>query len=177
MPASEKRGRKKREMQNPSCGTPSCLPETLGELQTAAIRFDERAYERRMQRTRGMNPLPNPARHSDEGNTNPVPAWRMNARNTNSSWNMGTMATALPRLGPSAPTTDGSTPMELDSTGRRRLTPEEKERRYQLGLCLIYGQKGHLCRECPSYRPHRTYASATPIATAPASQGNDETEG
>jgi hypothetical protein len=147
-------------------------PETLGELQTAAIRFDERAYERRMQRTRETNPPSNPARHIDEGNMNPASAWRTNARNTNSPWRMGTIATALPRLGPLTPATDGSTPMELDATGRRRISPEEKERRYRFGLCLICGQRGHLCRECPSYRPQRTYATVTPL-----SQGNEETEG
>jgi hypothetical protein len=143
-------------------------PETLGELQMAAIRFDERAYERRMQRTRGANAPTASARYNVTEEERPTPAWR--TKNTNAAWNMSTIAATLPP----APATDGSTPMELDSTGRRRLTPEEKERRYQLGLCLICGQKGHLLRECPSYRPHRTYAFA---ATAPSSQENDETEG
>jgi hypothetical protein len=150
-------------------------PETLGELQTAAIRFDERAHERRMQRTRGTNPPP--ARHADAGNANPAQGWRTTTGNTSSPWNRGTMATTLPRIGPPAPATDGSTPMELDTTGRRGLSPEEKERRYQLGLCFICGQKGHRLRECPSYRPYRTYAFATSEATTLLSQGNDETEG
>jgi hypothetical protein len=147
-------------------------PETLGELQIAAIRFDERAYERRMQKTREMNPPPISIRHIDEGNTNPAPTWRTKARSTTPSWKMGTIATALPRLEPPAPATDGSTPMELDATGRRRLSPEERERRYQLGLCIICGQKGHLRRGCPNYRPQRTYAMMDP-----PDQGNEEAEG
>jgi hypothetical protein len=152
-------------------------PETLGELQTAAIRFDERAYERRMQRTRGANVTAAPARYTGAEEGNSTPAWRANTKNTSAPWSMSTMAATLPRPGPTAPATDGSTPMELDTTGRRGLSPEEKERRYQLGLCFICGQKGHRLRECPSYRPHRTYAFATSEATTPWSQGNEETEG
>jgi hypothetical protein len=152
-------------------------PETLGELQTAAIRFDERAYERKMQKIRGANPPAAPIRHTEAGNGSSTPAWRAMTGNTNSPWNMSTMTATLPRPGPPAPAMDGSTPMELDATGRSRTLLEEKERRYQFGLCLICGQKGHFRRECPSYRPQRTYAAVGPATASLGSQGNEETEG
>lgn len=47
------------------------------------------------------------------------------------------------------------TPMEIDAIStrfRKPLTPEEKQRRWELGLCLYCGKKGHIAADCLTLR-------------------------
>ena len=50
---------------------------------------------------------------------------------------------------------NGPTPMELDATRIRfgKLTPEEKSRRRNSGLCLYCGKPGHVASNCPAKKP------------------------
>lgn len=47
------------------------------------------------------------------------------------------------------PSTSGPTPMDLDTVKVRRLTPDEKQRRREQGLCLYCGGKDHFALSCP----------------------------
>ncbi|KAF9176080.1 hypothetical protein BGZ50_001886, partial [Haplosporangium sp. Z 11] len=40
--------------------------------------------------------------------------------------------------------------MEVDALRAKRLTPEEKQRRRDLGLCLYCGGKDHFANACPA---------------------------
>ena len=41
-------------------------------------------------------------------------------------------------------------PMEIGALSKGKLTPEEKQRRFRLGLCLYCGEPGHRAIECSS---------------------------
>ena len=49
---------------------------------------------------------------------------------------------------PQAPSS-GPAPMDLDSIKTRRLTPDEKQRRRDQGLCLYCGEGNHFAQSCP----------------------------
>lgn len=69
----------------------------------------------------------------------------------------------------------GTAPMDL-SSGRRRVSPEEKVRRIREGLCLYCGQAGHVASACPLAAKARTFLNSLQIrggetpAPAPSSQ-------
>ena len=50
--------------------------------------------------------------------------------------------------------------MDIDGTGRARgpLTPEERKRRYDGGLCAYCGRAGHVSPACPNrYQAQGTF--------------------
>ncbi|KAI4885455.1 hypothetical protein NFI96_014403 [Prochilodus magdalenae] len=71
------------------------------------------------------------------------------------SWSLGALSRTSPRA--SAVCTEEE-PMQVDSA---RLTPAERSRRRQEGLCLYCGEEGHLLRNC-STRPRRNLPAAPP---------------
>ncbi|KAI4888293.1 hypothetical protein NFI96_000532 [Prochilodus magdalenae] len=73
------------------------------------------------------------------------------------SWSLGALSRTSPRA--SAVCTEEE-PMQVDSA---RLTPAERSRRRQEGLCLYCGEEGHLLRNC-STRPRRNLPAAPPKA-------------
>jgi len=56
----------------------------------------------------------------------------------------------------------GAAPMDL-SSGRRRVSPEEKVRRIREGLCLYCGQAGHVANACPLAAKAHTFLNSLQI--------------
>jgi hypothetical protein len=54
-----------------------------------------------------------------------------------------------PKPALSTPTPDGTTPMEIDSTGRKVLAASEKQRRFDNNLCMYCGDSNHRVSTCP----------------------------
>ena len=101
-------------------------PATLNELIALAIDVDGRIEERRRERARQTTPLSHSsytAPHLSYPGLTPSPS-----------------PEPTPVRGP------GEEPMQL---GRTRLTPAERMRRRNLGLCLYCGERGHLRDTCP----------------------------
>ena len=101
-------------------------PTSLSELISLALLMDERLRERRQERSRRSSPS-SPPKHV---RPNPLPRRFENPARPSSS---------------SASSSDVE-PMQI---GRSRLTPEERERRFNNRLCLYCGKDGHIIRECP----------------------------
>ena len=66
----------------------------------------------------------------------------------------------------------GIVPMALDAS--RRITPEERQRRMQEGLCAYCAGSGHFARECPNKRPPRLRVAEAVVA--PVLSKNESTE-
>ena len=64
-----------------------------------------------------------------------------------------------------AKTTNPATPKKDDLTNKLgsdgKLTPQERQRRIDRGLCLLCGQSGHMVRECPRSMKARAAATET----------------
>jgi len=56
--------------------------------------------------------------------------------------------------------------MALDAS--RKISPEERQRRMQEGLCAYCAGTGHFARECPNKRPHRLRIAEVYSAVQPA---------
>ncbi|KAG2190784.1 hypothetical protein INT47_000266 [Mucor saturninus] len=127
-------------------------PGTLNELIEACMRIDNRIQERRLERARTNRTYGN--------SYNTANMFRANHH----------QPTINPATRPHQYT--GPTPMEIDATRmapRGPLTPEEKDRRRNLGLCLYCGQPGHMARQCP--------VKSTPMSVhATTEQGKDQVQ-
>ena len=76
-----------------------------------------------------------------------------------------TTAATVPSTTPSASTATGTAPGPMDlSSGRKRLSTEERRRRMEEGRCMYCGGLGHMARECPNAR-HPLRAAETTVTT------------
>jgi hypothetical protein len=120
---------------------------TLQELQETATRLDARLQERRMERNRMMHRSQDPIVASTPMTTNT----RLTIKRSPWASSPAPPAFAAPAARPfqaAIPaSTDGSTPMELDS--QRKLPAEEHERCLKSGLCFNCKGQGHMSRDCP----------------------------
>lgn len=138
------------------------LPETLQEYANLAIRIDRQIYDLK----RGSR-LPS---ESTRDNTKSSQRPHSNARTT------------MPTRGSTAPVVRAQvqvTPRPAATPYRpppHSLSPEERQRRIEKGLCLICGQPGHIAADCPKRRTGPTYSAAvvspTPPATSPQSKNS-----
>lgn len=130
----------------------SPLPSTLEELAVRAIEIDNRFYERR-QEMRGTNNSGASRSFSTKSTSQGV---RPRAHSAPSS-----------TKSPYHTTTDvsGATPMEIDATApRSRLSPQEKQRRKDNGLCLYCGHGGHFATRCPVKSSQSSFQPRTKVA-------------
>lgn len=113
------------------------LPGSLEELAGRAIEIDNRLYERRMERKvqSGIPASNNPRSLRSNGHGSGTHRTRSNSSPPSLRSPIGTPSTA----------------MEIDATApKKRLSPQEKQRRKQEGLCLYCGKAGHFAPNCPS---------------------------
>lgn len=105
---------------------------TLEELISIAIRLDNRLAERRRERVvrRSVPTLYPPQTRQPPSAAHPPPE----------------PSPAAPPS-PTVPAPTSEEPMQL---GRMRLSPEERQRRLRLGLCMYCGQAGHIVALCPT---------------------------
>jgi hypothetical protein len=104
-------------------------PKSLTEAISRAVRCDNRLFERRSERQQ---------------------TFRFRPEQTYAS------VVATPTQVPRPSSMDCPTPMEIDSTTRRRgpLSDAEKQRRWANRLCLYCGGPGHIALSCP-HKPKR----------------------
>lgn len=108
--------------------------KTLEELISLAIRLDNRLAERRRERAVRKSVPPPPLYVHQPRQPAPV-----------DHPSPGPSHAASPAPAPPALSTEE--PMQL---GRMRLSPEERQRRLRLGLCMYCGQPGHILALCPA---------------------------
>lgn len=127
-------------------------PSTLAQLSAAALRIDSRQFERLLERKSESPAQPQGPRMPRNPAAYPFPpSPRPNATPTPSP---------TPRAAP-VPSSDGSTPMELDliqphqSRLRGPLSNEEKQRRRELNLCLYCASPNHRVPTCPLAPGHQ----------------------
>jgi hypothetical protein len=71
-------------------------------------------------------------------------------------------------------------PMDIDGARPRfrPLSPEERQQRWNLGLCMYCGQPGHIAISCPNKGPGvRNRASSTLLAETAEQSENDLAQG
>ena len=78
-----------------------------------------------------------------------------------SSWRNDGAFTARPRSLENHST--GPEPMQIDAVRFKTLTPEEKKRRMEEGLCLYCGEAGHKAGNCPNKQNRRTVKTRSAI--------------
>lgn len=128
-------------------------PTTLAQLTSAALRIDSRQFERLLERKSESPALQHTYRAPRYPSAEPPPP------------RPSVTVTAPPVSRPTpAPSSDGSTPMELDliqpypSRLRGPLSNEEKQRRRELNLCHYCASPNHRIQTCPlaPVRPQQT---------------------
>ena len=107
------------------------------------------------------------AAHSSKGGSHPPPAPRL-------PFNPKTPAPMnQPRLQTNQPPSHDPNRMDIDGTGRARgpLTPEERKRRFDAGLCAYCGKPGHVSATCPNrYQARGTFQIPNGFQLVPQSQ-------
>lgn len=104
----------------------------LEELISLSIRLDDRLRERRRERSgRYRYPVPSPHTSSPRQPELPPAA---------SPQEFATTTTSV------TPSPSSEEPMQL---GRMKLTPEERQRRFNQRLCIYCGEGGHILSDCP----------------------------
>ncbi|KAE8244355.1 hypothetical protein A4X13_0g6654 [Tilletia indica] len=130
-------------------------PHTLEEMVALAIVVDNRLMERRMERDVEQ-------RLTSRG----IPSTLANSITTTSSALRSSASSYSPRPPPRLAIT--STPRP-SAPAFPPLTPEERQRRFEDGLCVYCGEPDHIKRDCPK-RPPRPVA-ATRSGPSPSSRG------
>ena len=155
-------------------------PATLRELIDIANKVDIRRHEHRQAIKRSTNTTSMPATRtiankSAENKTKSVPSksWAHPA----STRQAAAPITSKPTL--PMQTSDGTTPMEIDSTGRKVLAASEKQRRFDNNLCMYCGDSNHRVSTCPKVtRINAVFPPAfiTEIDTSDSSSTNDSAQ-
>lgn len=124
-------------------------PATLDALIRLAIQIDNRHYTRSLEKK------------ENAGHTTHRPTPR-----------------PQPRVEPTPPPPPASQqyiPMDLSATNSRRITPQERKRRFDNNLCLYCGQSGHRKSACPSLKAAGGVARAQLAATEEGTADNSDT--
>ena len=132
-------------------------PDTLTAMKDVALRFDARLNARHLERqASGSNPS---TTRASAPATRPPAVQQTVSTPIPSTPNPPPAATPA-RLNIPAVTADGTVPMELGSRQGWHLTPAEKQRRKELGLCNYCGGPGHRAFNCPKAPPSRSQGQA-----------------
>jgi hypothetical protein len=134
-------------------------PTTLVELMSAATAHDSRIHERLLERKANQPFAPALSRNSStNSNVPPTPS----RTPTPSAPVVRPAPRAIPNPQVPATSTDGTTPMLIDSGrfGSRAISAAERERRRAENLCFYCGQPGHTLYTCPVKPPPRTFSSS-----------------
>jgi hypothetical protein len=117
-------------------------PSDFDEYQELCVRIDNRLYERKLE-TKGT-------RTNNNSNNNNHKKEKDNNKNNSSSGNRPSYPNSSTTT--TSTSTFKSAPMNVDSTSEKKyspLTPEEKQRRKDLHLCLYCAGDGHIALYCP----------------------------
>lgn len=138
-------------------------PATLEDMKTLAHAIDSRHWERLREKSRaGKNKADNPEKSDNKNNKDKPDDKGKQASNSNSNSNnsgnnknnkSGKPAKASSASGSSAPHSD-----KLGKDGK--LTPQERQRRFDNNLCLFCGGTGHTAKDCPKSSSSASKAKA-----------------
>jgi len=123
-------------------------PATLEEMKTLAHSIDSRHWERLREKSRsGKNKSDNSDKpdnkgKSDDKSKNPPSTSGNNQSNNNKNNKPGNKSGKTPSSGNSASLSE-----KLGKDGK--LTPQERQRRFDNNLCLFCGGTGHTAKDCP----------------------------
>ena len=151
-------------------------PVTLEEMKHLAHSIDARHWERLREKSRaGKNKSDHSDKpdnkKSDDKSKNP-PSTSSNNNNNNSKNNKSNN-----NKSGKAPSTSGSSAPASDKLGKDgKLTPQERQRRFDNNLCLFCGGTGHTAKECPKSSSSASKAKAR-AAQAKEKEGSDSKKG
>ena len=148
-------------------------PKSLESFRELVLRLDQRYWERRGKIAREPGTPAKSENKPDKPKASATPS------TPNNNWRAQSAASGLTTSGtPNPPATpkqnsgkmtNPATPKKDDLTNKLssdgKLTPQERQRRMDKGLCLLCGQSGHMVHECP--RATKACAAATkPLAAS-----------
>ena len=155
--------------------------KTLEELMTAAQEADIRHWERQreIQREKARKPPPahNPPKSAPSGNTSGTPANHSGSNNQGrgSNRNQGRQYNPAPKPSSSGSSSNHSSNNSGNSSSTflsgklgkdGKLTPEERQRRFDNKLCMFCAKPGHVAKDCKKATSSAAKARA---ASAPVS--------
>ena len=149
-------------------------PNSLESLRQLVLRLDQRYWERRGEIAREPGTPAKSENKPDKPKSSATPSTPNNNRRAQSAASgSSTSGTPNPPATPkqnTGKTTNPAMPKKDDLTNKLgsdgKLTPQERQRRMDKGLCLLCGQSGPMVRECP--RATKAHAAATESSAASA---------
>ena len=130
-------------------------PDTLSGMKLNASVYDERYWAREAEKARdrrasGQSKTPNTTTSGNSSNNQSSSGTgnRKDKKQSNSSSSSAASSAATSTSPPSASSAGSSKPLDLKLRKDGKLTPEERQRRREKGLCMFCGLKGHLAKDC-----------------------------
>lgn len=122
-------------------------PVDIEEYYRLAVKIDTRLHERRVEKQYSSRPSHRFYIKKNETTPNYTPNFNHPTFISSNSSNSSNSSLAQ---APTNSPTNIPAPMELGNLQRRKLSPEEKKRRFENQLCLYCGEGGHKVDGCPA---------------------------
>ena len=150
-------------------------PDTLSDMIHAAQRYDNRYWEyeteRKRQRAAQSGQPRSSNSNSNQGSSNSgsgsqSQSGRQNQKSNSNNSGSSSSKTSSGGSGGSGSSSGSGKPAPAKLGPDGKLTPEERQRRIRLNLCLFCAKPGHRASECPRSTSHAAKARASQASTA-----------
>jgi hypothetical protein len=124
-------------------------PATLEAMKTLAHSIDSRHYERLREKSRSEKNKPDKDK-SDKDKSDKKPGNPNSNNNSGNSKNKNKANQNSNNNNSGKPATSGNSASVSDKLGKDgKLTPQERQRRFDNNLCMFCGKTGHSAKDCP----------------------------
>ena len=122
-------------------------PSTLEEMKTIAHSIDARHWERIREKSRSGSDKTTNATSANKSDKKPTPSNNSYTSNNSKSSTSKASGSNTNKNDKPKPTTNNPIADKLGKDGK--LTPQERQRRFDNNLCMFCGQSGHTASNCP----------------------------